>query len=231
MTNKISYAISLLTIAFIFSCNKDKDEPNDSPINLSFKVQDSLIFEHSGKKNLNIEVSSNSNKTFMARIENANNAFKISTNPINIPSNENRFFEIEFKQKDVVPNAYACNLSVTIPNENFVPKTKTIYFVFNPNCAYNFRNHKNGEITFQINGLQQNKAITCSYNESGQLVVKNLTTYDVVLNFNCENNQVEMQPLTNIGSYMTANGSVSGNEINLQMFSDGNLHAIAKIKP
>jgi hypothetical protein len=76
-----------------------------------------------------------------------------------------------------------------------------------------------------------NKTISCSYNLDGQLVVSGLTVYDVVLNADCTNQTVTMVPLVNNGFYMTGTGQIQGDEIALQIFSDGNLHSNSRIKP
>ncbi|MCF8277026.1 MAG: hypothetical protein K9J17_09840 [Flavobacteriales bacterium] len=59
--------------------------------------------------------------------------------------------------------------------------------------------------------------------------VVGLTTYQVVLNLNCSTGTVTMDPITNIGSYMTADGTIQGSVIHLNFYSDGAQHAMAQI--
>jgi len=120
---------------------------------------------------------------------------------------------------------------VSVPGENNAIRTKNISLIYRPNCLYNFRNHIYGQITFVSSGNLLNKTISCSYNLDGQLVVSGLTVYDVVLNADCTNQTVTMVPLVNNGFYMTGTGQIVGNDIVLQIFSNGNLHSNSRIKP
>jgi hypothetical protein len=227
MKNSIVFKLACLSLLAISSC---KEEDPILPTEFSFTSNDSLIFETSGILPYYVGVQCASAKEFGASFQNVTGGFNVGY-PLSIPSNESRNFNVQFNQTYATPGVYTADLSVSIYNENNIPKTKTVYFVYRPNCAYNFRNHNIGQITFVSNGILRNKNITCAYNASGQLVVYGLTTFDVVLNFDCDNNTVTMESLVNNGFLTTGSGQIEGNEIVLQMYSDGVLHSNSRIMP
>lgn len=222
------YFILLLVIASFSSCKED-DEPIPQQTEYSFTCNDSLIFEHSGTIPYSVAIQCASSKEFGASFQTVTGGFDVSSQ-LTIPSNESRNFNVSFNQTFATPGVYPADLSVSIFNENNTPKNKTVYFVYRPNCGYAFRNYTIGQITFVSNGILLNKNITCAYNTSGQLVVSGLTTFDVTLNFNCDNNTVTMNPVVNNGFLNTGNGQIEGTEIALQMYSDGVLHSNSRIK-
>lgn len=222
------YFILLLAIASISSCKED-EEPISQQTEFSFTSNDSLIFEHSGTLPYSVAVQCALSKELGASFETVTGGFDVGSQ-LTIPSNESRNFNVSFNQTFATPGAYPADLSVSIFNENSTPKTKTVYFVYRPNCGYAFRNYTIGQITYISNGSLLNKNITCTYNSSGQLVVSGLTTFDVTLNFNCDNNTVTMVPLVINGFLTTGNGQIEGTEIALQMYSDGELHSNSRIK-
>ena len=220
------FAFSFLLIS---SCKKDEDATPQSTV-FTYTAADSLVFEHSGTLPYAVAVQSNSGKEFISTISSMFDAFSNGNTTLNIPSNESRSFSISFNQYGVTPGVFPYTLTVAVPNENNAIKTKTIYMVYRPNCGYAFRNYTIGQITYVSNGNLLNKNITCAYNASGQLVVSGLTTFDVTLNFNCENSTVTMEPVINNGFLNTGNGQIEGTEIALQMYSDGVLHSNSRIK-
>ena len=212
------------------SCKKNTDT-DPLPVVFSFTAPDTLEFEHSGAMPLEVSVQCTQEKQFGASLSGLNAAFSDGYQQLLISSNQSASFNIQFYQTNALPGTYPCQLTVSVANENNTPQSKTIQLKYTPNCAYNYRNYQNGEITYQSNGTLLNKSINCTYNDQGQLAVSGLTTYTVVLNFDCPSQTVTMQPLTNLGFYMTADGSIQGQDIVLTMYSDGNLHAVARIKP
>jgi hypothetical protein len=223
------YFILLLAIASISSCKED-EEPISQQTEFSFTSNDSLIFEHSGTLPYSVAVQCASSKELGASFETVTGGFDVGSQ-LTIPSNESRNFNVSFNQTFATPGAYPADLSVSIFNENSTPKTKTVYFVYRPNCGYAFRNYTIGQITYVSNGNLLNKNITCAYNSSGQLVVSDLTAFfDVKLNFDCTNNTVTMDPVVNNGFLYTGSGQIEGTEIALQMYSDGVLHSNSRIK-
>ena len=228
MKSSILFTLACLSLLAISSCKEEEDPI--LPTEFSFTANDSLIFETSGILPYYVGVQCASAKEFGASFQNVTGSFNVGY-PLSIPSNESRNFNVQFNQTFATPGVYTADLSVSIFNENNTPKTKTVYFVYRPNCAYNFRNHNIGQITFVSNGILLNKNITCAYNTSGQLVVSGLTTFDVVLNFDCDNNTVTMESLVNNGFLTEGSGQIEGNEIVLQMYSDGVLHSNSRIMP
>ena len=231
MKNSILYTLFCLSILAFSSCKEEEEEDPILPTEFSFTSNDSLIFETSGTLPYAVSVQCASAKEFGASFQNVTGGFYFGNQSLTIPSNESRNFNVQFNQTFATPGVYTADLSVSIFNENNTPKTKTVCFVYRPNCAYNFRNHNIGQITFVSNGILLNKNITCAYNTSGQLVVSGLTTFDVVLNFDCDNNTVTMESLVNNGFLTTGSGQIEGNEIVLQMYSDGVLHSNSRIIP
>ena len=219
----------MIGIATISSCKKEEDPI--IPTEFSFTSNDSLIFETSGTLPYEVHVQCASAKEFGASFQQVTGAFNAGSQSLTIPSNESRNFNVQFDQAFATPGIYTADLTVSIFNENNTPKRKTVYFVYRPNCAYEFRNHNIGQITFVSNNELLNKNITCAYNTSGQLVVSGLTIFDVVLNFDCDNNSVTMESLVNNGFLTTGSGQIVGNEIVLQMYSDGVLHSNSRIMP
>lgn len=223
------YIILLLVIATISSCKKE-EEPLPQPTEFTFSANDSLVFEHSGTLPYSVAVQCSLGKEFISSFSGLFDSFSNGGTTIAIPSNEIRSFNISFNQFGVNPGVYPCTLSVAVPNENNALKTKVVQMVYRPNCGYAFRNYTIGQITFLSNGILLNKNISCAYNTSGQLVVSGLTTFDVILNFNCANNTVTMEPEVINGFLTTGSGQIEGTEIALQMYSDGALHSNARIK-
>jgi hypothetical protein len=231
MKNSILYTLTCISLLAIssFRC-KDEDDPI-LPTEFSFSSNDSLVFETSGTLPFPVGVQCASAKEFGASFQSLTGSFDVGNQSLTIPSNESRNFNVQFDQTFATPGVYPANLTVSIFNENNTPKSKTVYFVYRPNCAYNFRNHNIGQITFESNGILLYKNITCAYNTTGQLVVSGLTTFDVVLNFDCDNNTVTMESLINNGFLTEGSGQIEGNEIVLQMFSNGVLHSNSRLMP
>ena len=213
------------------SCKKSNDD-TPKPTVFTFTTPDEITFEYSGSKLLTVAVQNAENKEFGASLSGLNAAFSNGSQQLVIPSNQERSFNINFNQIGATPGIYPCVLTIGVFNENnYVPQTKTINLVYTPNCAYNYRNYLNGEITYEINGILLNKSISCSYNNQGQLVVSGLTTFPVVLNFDCQAQTCTMQALTHLGFYVTGNGYIQGQYVMLNMYDDGVLSAVARIKP
>lgn len=216
----------------ISSCKKEEDPQQPEATVFSFSTPDTLVFEHSGTKSLAVTVLSESSKTFFATFETLpQNAFGYFNGEVEIAANQTGNLELDFYQTQAEPGVYPAVVRVSVPNENNAIKYKDISLVYRPNCLYAMRNHVYGQFTFVSTGFLQNKTISCSYNTSGQLVVSGLTTYEVKLNANCENQTVTMVPLINNGFYMTGTGQIEGNEIALQIYSNGEIHSNSRIKP
>jgi len=225
------FPILLIGLVTITGCKKDSDDPDQS-LEFSFDTPDAVIFEHSGTQPLLVDVQGDASKQFVVRLSELNSAFFSGfSQQIDVTGGETATFDVPFNQHNTSPGEYHAKLEVSMANENVPSKTKMITLVYSPNCGWEFRNHVNGEITFDINGILENKTIACGYNNTGQLDVTGLTTYTVTLIFDCDEKTVSMVPVTNIGSYMTAHGQIEANEILLEIFSDGNSHATARIKP
>ncbi len=224
------FVFHCLLIGLLFTaCEKD-EQPQPEPTAFTFIAADSLVFEHSGTLPYPVAVQSTSGKSFISSFSGLFDSFYNGGTTLNIPSNESRAFDMTFNQFGVTPGAYPCTLSVAVPNENNAVKTQTVYMVYRPNCGYAFRNYTIAEITYAINGILENKAITCSYNTNGQLEVVGLTPFLVVLNFDCPNSMVSMEPLIHLGNVVTCTGTIVGSEIMFQFFNDGVFNASGKIK-
>lgn len=229
---KFKLVLSIFALVVIASCKKEDDPNQPEPTQFSFSVPDSVIFEHSQTQSIPVTVSSESAKTFYATFEELPpSAFGYFVDATPIEANQTGNLELDFYQSFATPGIYPAVVRVSLPNENNAIQYKDISLVYRPNCMYAFRDHVYGQITFVSNGQLQNKTIDCSYNTSGQLEVSGLTTYDVVLNANCEDQTVTMVPLINNGFYMTGSGQIIGDEIALQIYSDGVLHSNTRIKP
>ncbi len=222
----------LIAVALFSSCTKeDPDSPNPAT-EFSFNAPDELVFKNSGTKALAVAVNGSSSKEFVVRLSDLNNAFFAGVSQqIVVTGGATATFEVPFNQHNMQPGEYPAKLEVSVANENVPSQSKTIKMVYTPNCGWDFRNHANGEITYEINGILQNKVINCNYNNEGKLQVSGLAGYAMTLEFDCGAQTVSMIPLTHLGEYHTANGQIEGNEIAIQVFSDGNLHATARVKP
>lgn len=229
---KFKIVLSIIALLVISSCKKEDDPQQPEATVFSFSTPDTLVFEHSGTKSLAVTVHSESSKDFFATFETLpSNVFGYFNGDIEIAANQTGNLDLDFYQTQATPGIYPAVVRVSVPNENNAIKYKDISLVYRPNCLYAMRNHVYGQITFVSNGQLLNKTIDCSYNTSGQLVVSGLTTYDVVLNADCANQTVTMVPLINNGFYMTGTGQIEGDEIALQIFSDGAIHSNSRIKP
>jgi hypothetical protein len=217
-------------MVFLFTaCDKD-EQPQPEPTAFTYTAADSLVFEHSGTLPYAVSVQSASGKTFISSFSGLFDSFYNGGTTLNIPSNESESFNITFNQFGVTPGAYPCTLTVAVPNENNAVKTKMVQMVYRPNCAYAFRNYTIAEITYAINGILENRAITCAYTATGQLEVAGLTPFTFLLNFDCANLTVSMEPLIHLGNVVTCTGTIEGSEIMLQFFNDGAFNASGKIK-
>ncbi len=219
----------LLAFNVVFaSCNKE-DEPQPEATTFAFTAIDSLVFEHSGVLPYVVAVQSESGKSFIASLSGLFDSF-VGNETLSIPSNESRSISVSLNQFGVNPGAYPCTLTVAVPNENNAVKTKTVQMVYKPNCAYAFRNYTIAEITYEINGILENRSIACSYNATGQLEVVGFTPFLIKLNFDCSNSTVEMDPTLHLGNLVTCTGTIEGSEIALQFFNDGVFNATGRIK-
>lgn len=230
MKKLLVYLFSVIIIAPFGSCKK-KDNDSSEATDYTYEAFDSLIFEHTGQLDYSVKINTTSNKECFASLSEVNGAFSLINNDVIIPPNESRNIVVKFNQYNVLPNLYPCKLNVTVPNENNSSKSKTLWLIYRPNCAYNFRNYINGNITYIINGILTNKTISCNYNNEGQLEVIGLTPFTITLNFNCDSNTVSMKQLTYLGYLVTGSGTISSNQIHLQFFDDGVLNSEANIKP
>lgn len=225
-------SLTFILTAFVCfsSCKKDETE-QPKPTQFSFSIPDSLVFEHSDTKPIPVSVQSESAKTFYATFESLPpNGFGYFQNPIEIEANQSGNLNLDFYQTQVTPGTYIADVRVSLPNENNAIQNKEIKLVYRPNCLYAMRNHVYGQITFVSNGSPLNRTIDCEYDTEGRLVISGLTTYDVKLTADCENQTVTMVPLINNGFYMTGSGQIEGNEIALQIYSDGALHSNSRIR-
>lgn len=230
LTKLVNAAWFLFILLMIASCKKDQEPSNQEP-QFSFSAADSIVFIHGGIVEYAVSVQADAGKELGARLVNLPSGFSVSQSEVLIPANESRTFNVSMNQAQVQPGAYPCDLNVTIYNTNITPKRKTIQLVYAPNCAYGFRNHVNGRITYVSNGIPQNRSITCTYTAQGQLAVSGLSPYTMIFNVDCAAQTITMQPLTNNGFYMTANGQINGSEINFELYSDGELFANGLIRP
>jgi hypothetical protein len=229
LKSRITYLI-LVLLAFA-ACKKEEDPKQPEVTQFSFSIPDSVVFEHSQTKSIPVTVMSESNKTFYATFEELPPyAFGHFADDTPIEANQTGNLELDFYQTQAEPGTYTGKVRVSVPNENNAIQYKDIKLIYSPNCLYDFRNHVYGQITFVSNGNPLNKTISCSYNLEGQLEISGLTTYDVVLNADCDNQTVTMIPLINNGFYMTGEGQIQGNEITIQIFSDGELHSNSTIR-
>jgi hypothetical protein len=219
-------SVSLLSFA---SCNKD-EQTQPEPTAFTYTAADSLVFEHSGTLPYTVAVQSTSGKEFISNFSGFSGSFYDGGTTLSIPSNQSRSFDVTFNQFGLSPGAYPCTLTVAVPNENNAVKTKVVQMVYRPNCGYAFLNYTIAEITYEINGILLNKSITCDYNSNGQLEVQGLTPFLVVLNFDCSNETVTMEPLIHLGNVVTCTGTVEGTEIAMQFYNDGVLNSVARIK-
>jgi hypothetical protein len=231
--NKSIVWIYLICIFISFeSCKKTSTDTNPQPVVFTFSAPDTILFEYSGNKPLAVGVQCTEDREFGASLSGLNGSFSDNNQDLVIRSNQQQSFNITFNQLGATPGIYPCELRMSVFNvNNYTPQYKTIQLVYAPNCGYNFINHINGEITYQINGNLLYRNISCSYNNLGQLVISNLTSFPVTLDVNCQAQTVTMKPVTINGFYMTGDGTIQGQFINLNIYSNGALDAVSKIKP
>lgn len=228
---KLKILLSIFALVVIASCKKEDDPKQPEVTQFAFTIPDSLVFQHSETQLLPVTVQSESDKVFYATFEELPpNAFGYFADETPIEANQTGNLELDFYQTQAEPGTYTGKVRVSVPNENNAIQYKDIKLVYRPNCIYDFREHVYGQITFVSNGNPLNKTISCSYNLEGQLEVSGLTTYDVKLSADCENQTVTMIPLINNGFYMTGSGQIEGNEIALQIYSDGTVHSNSIIR-
>ncbi len=210
------------------ACQKEGEEVSESPFTIS--SGDSLVFEHSGTKPFAVSTTAGAGKLLGIRLETLPVGFSVLESELSVEANSTRNFTIQFNQFDMNPGVYSASLRGSIYNENSTPKSKQVYLVYRPNCAFEYRNFTYGRITYVINGIPNNESIQCSYTTEGKLLVEGLTPYDMILDFDCSTGAVTMQPLIHLGNYVTATGSVVGGEILLNFYNEGNLTANALLR-
>lgn len=233
--------IGLLALVFVIlatGCNKKKTGETTDPnyVDFSVAVQDTLLFDNLKELTLPVSVqrisgaSTGDCKLTFETIDNPN--FSVSANDLSCPINDSRSFTVRYNVS-LVPGIYRATITVTQFNVNN-PKvvTKTVYLKVSPDCEYDYRNSKNGIITYISNGNPTNKSITCSYYSDNTLEVKNLANNRTLyLNLDCATSQVSMAPYTSGSFLYTGNGTVVGNQINFNLYSDGALFATMDIMP
>jgi len=232
LKNSIGWVCLICVFSCFVSCKKNNTDPISTPVVFTFSAPDTILFEYSGNKPLAVGVQCTEEREFGASLSGLNGSFSDNNQDLVIRSNQQQSFNITFNQLGATPGIYPCELRMSVFNvNNYTPQYKTIQLVYAPNCGYNFINHINGEITYQINGILLNRSISCSYNNVGQLVITNLTSFPVTLDVNCQAQTVTMKPVTINGFYMTGDGTIQGQFIYLNIYSNGALDAVAKIKP
>ena len=217
------------SFALLFStCKKEAEEVTESPFTIS--SGDSLVFEHTGSQAFAVSATAAAGKLLGIRLESLPNGFSVAESELSVEANSTRNFTVQFNQFDIDPGVYSASLRGSIYNENSTPKSKQVYFVYRPTCAYECRNFTYGRITYVINGIPDNRSVQCAYTTDGRLEVEGLTPYTFYLDFNCGASTVTMQPLIHLGNYITASGTVVNGEILLEIYNEGNLTANAMIR-
>lgn len=226
-----SLSVSLFLMLILVACKKETDTSGEVVPVYSFSAPDSLVFEHSSIKTLKIKVNGESNTGFAAKLNNVP-AFFGSYGELQIPSNEEREYQIEFNQFSAVPNSYPIELSVFVPNINLAnTQNKTIQLIYRPNCGYSFKNYVNADITYTINGLLENKSVTCSYESDGRFKVTGLVPFEMIFTFDCGAQSFTMAPVTHLGEVKTCLGAIQGQNLVYEIYSNGALSATGKIQP
>lgn len=236
MKNIVYSSIALFLGLFIISsCGKSK---NEEPAKTDFTINtpDTLVFDNWKTLILPITISHLSGPVageFSNSLQVLDNVTMFpKTSDLIIPINDSRNLEIGYTGPNMVPGIYTSELATTQLNiNNPISKKKKIYLVSRPNCAFNFANHINGNITYNINGIKVNKSINCNYEIDNSLRVTNLRTFPIFLNMNCSAGTVSVKPVTNNGNLYAGSGTINGNKINLTLTSNGVQDAVAEIFP
>lgn len=221
---------AFILLSFCSTSCKDNEPSEVLETPFDFSAGDSLVFEHSGTKPFTVGLTSTAGKLLGAELGTMPSGFNVSIDELEIEANSSRDFSIQFNQNSANPGVYNTTLTTFIYNENSTPKSKKIYLVYRPQCEYNYRNYAYGRITYMINGAVINKNVTCSYTTEGKLLITNLTSYNVLLDIQCDNNTVTMQPIIHLSSYMTGSGTIVNGEILLNIYNEGELDATAMIR-
>lgn len=224
--------ITFLAISIFFGAQSCKDKKEEVPAKTEFAIEapDALVWEHTEGKYLTVKIISETNTEFSAYLSDVPEKFGKNHQHLFINTSQSKHFELYYNQFNASPESHTCQLTVHPVNDQANTKTKNIQLVYAPNCIFDFRNHTSGEITYVINQLTENKAINCSYNMEGKLVVNNLTLFQIILDADCENGTVTMKPLTHMGLYKTGNGTIQGNAIHLNIYDNGSLSSQSQIK-
>jgi hypothetical protein len=232
LNKQILTATSLYLVLFFFNACKDKSTP-PSETEFTFTATDSLVFEHCDTLPILVTPSCALNKEFGVNMTDLASIFSTPSNSLITNSNTSASFDIRLSNTtNVVPGKYSCNIITNITNENSTPKNKSVKIIYRPNCAYNYIGYVNGNITYIINGIQVNKSITCTYTSEGYLKILNLSNAgSIELKMNCASNTATIVPKTINGNYCSGSAQLAGNQINLQIYSNGTLNANAVIMP
>lgn len=235
ITLRLSNGFLPVMVLFLFvavglsSCKKDKSK-DDAPkqVEFTFSAPESLTFEHSGTKQLPVSIQGGGGHQIVVRLKEVSSPFSAGSDVI-VYGDQTAQMDVQFSQFNATPGAITAQVEVALLNENQASKTKSVQLVYAPNCAYGFRERTLGNITYQINGLLENKTISCEYNSQGQLVVQGLSGYTMVLDFDCPSQTVSMSSFLYQGSVMTAEGFIESQQVVLSIYNEGELHAMARI--
>jgi hypothetical protein len=231
-TYRIIASAVLVAATLVTSC---KEDTGTSPAETAFTLQasDSIVFEHADTLNIQASSTCAIDKEFAFTLSNLSTIFTPEQSSIISRSNLKANFGIRFKNiQSYTAGTFPCVVTGNVTNENSTPQSKTVKVIYRPNCAYNYRKHVNGTITYTINGILLNRSITCSYTDEGYLKIENLSNAgSFELKFDCSNNNATIVPKTVNGHYLSGTAQITGNNIAIQMYSDGNLNATMEVKP
>jgi hypothetical protein len=220
---------------FGFACKKTPTTTlNPQIVNFEMEVADTIIFDNLKSIKLPVKIkrtSGASSGDFTIRFESIDNQFIAST-PTDLicPSDDFRNYDVSYTFK-IEPGVYRATIKATQVNiNNPESKTKTVYFVVRPSCAFNFKDYKSAKTVWVINGLTNYINVSCNYNLDNTLGVSGIATnFAHNLQFNCSNNTINVLPVTYNGNVYAGSGTFSAGKINLTMTYNGAYNGVVEI--
>jgi hypothetical protein len=228
--------ILIISILYLLSCNqKDNFTPELHWVNYIVTSTDTLNFKTAGTPQyLAISIDSISGPSdtvsYLAICKKFSNInYKTSPDSLIFKKNATTNYGITHSNNFALqPGFEYCQLNISqlyVKNPKLF--SKRIVLNMTPSCAFNFKTFSKSSLT--SNGSTTNKPITCTYNESGNLVIELLLDTPLELVFDCDNKIINILPITYNGALYTGNGSYNNDSINLTVLRNNQNYATARI--
>jgi hypothetical protein len=230
------YACLALSIASLSACTKEQTIEEQPLVQAQIIAPDTLHYDNLRVMKLPVAITRASgayNGEFSVRFEPIDFIENFQGVNNGVVGKLNNFIDAEIAHiAGLKPGVHRGKILVQqLGNKEALVLNKEVYLKVTPTCDYDYRDYKNGSITY--NGMSpEARNITCSYELDNTLAITNLfggrTIYVDVL---CNQSNAVMIPFTEKNKTYTATGTINGTSIVFELFSDGLKYATMEINP